>query len=223
MSNYTLNIAFTNQQIETLFATGTNVVLSKPPKGDQPNVAWQVFKPAPSNVVSWVEEYGIYASSTLITQGAYIPQYSNTSIPAYTGKLYTLEPSGVISGPASGGFLEAFTLKNQYDSKDYMAAGIYQNATVNNSTIKGNATSSNYVLLTNSLKMKPTTTTYIWLQSQVKSNTIVTNVTSPMTELIFPAGVNELSIAYDSSSGTFIPTGMAMKHIPLFNVIQATL
>lgn len=211
MNSYTIHIHFTNAQIETLYATGTNVILSKPPTGGLPNVAWQVFKPGPNNIVSWLEEYGLYASSTKITNGSNIPQFSKTSVPVYKNKLYTFEPSGVISGPSSGGFPDGFTLINKYNVKDYMVFGTYQNAIINNTPITGNATASNYVLLNHSMYFIPCTNVYIWLQSKVKSNSIVENSTSPITKLEFPAGVSTLSIAYDSSTGTFIPSNSISK------------
>ncbi|NRA12319.1 MAG: hypothetical protein HRT57_10230 [Crocinitomicaceae bacterium] len=41
MANYELNIAFTNEQLQTIYATGTNVIVAKPSGGGTPNVAWQ--------------------------------------------------------------------------------------------------------------------------------------------------------------------------------------
>jgi hypothetical protein len=39
----------------------------------------------------------------------------------------------------------------------------------------------------------------------VVSNSVVTTVTSPMTELRFGGGVDTISVSYDSSSGKFLP------------------
>ncbi|WP_222853181.1 hypothetical protein, partial [Massilia genomosp. 1] len=50
----------------------------------------------------------------------------------------------------------------------------------------------------------PYTTVYIWLASQVVSNSVVTQVTSPMTEVVFGGGNNTASLAYDSATGMFI-------------------
>lgn len=230
MPSYNLNTAFTNEQLQTIWMTGTNVIVAKPTGGSNPNVAWQVFKPLQANTLSWVEEYGIYVSTSAITNGATLTQLSSTGIPAVMDKAYTLNDAGVIIGPASGGAPNSYSLLNQYTGKDYMTVGLYQDATVNGTAISGNALSAAPVLLQSTATMTPYTTVYIWLQSQVVSNTVVTTVTSPMTKLVFGNGVNDISVAYDSASGTFIPTGdtladakAASKHAPLISSIQPRL
>ncbi|SFD26319.1 hypothetical protein SAMN05518672_1011339 [Chitinophaga sp. CF118] len=205
MSTYILNTAFTDKQLDMLYITGTNVIIAKPTGGGTPNVAWQVFKPMQSNQLSWGEEYGIYASTSGVTNGAILSQLSSVPVGAATNKLYTLEPSSKISGPASGGSAGSYTLLNKYAEKDYMTVGLYQNANVNGTDIIGNALSAAPVLLSSTASMTPYTTVYIWLQSQVISNTVVTTVTSPMTILKFGGEVTEISVAYDSASGKFLP------------------
>ncbi|WP_291910128.1 hypothetical protein [Chitinophaga sp. CB10] len=207
MAEYTLNVGFTNDQLQVLYATGTNVVIAKPSGGGSPNVAWQVFKPLMANQLSWIEEYGIYASTSNITNGATLSQMSSIPVGAAMNKLYTLQDSGVITGPASGGQPSSFALLNDFTTKPYMTVGLYQDAKVNGVDILGNAISAVPVLLASTAVMTPYTTVYIWLQSQVKSNSVVTTVTSPMTQLQFGGGIDTISVAYDSNSGKFLPTG----------------
>lgn len=223
MSTFNLKVAFTNSQLEVLYATGTNVIVAKPTSDGTPNVAWQVFKPLQANQISWEELYGIYASTSAIVNGATLSQLSSVPIPAAENKLYTLEDSGVITGPSSGGYPNAFTLNNKYSNKDYMTVGLYQDANVNGTDIIGNATSAAPVLLQSTAVMTPFTTVYIWLQSQVRSNSVITNVTSPMTQLKFGGGVDDISVAYDSESGKFLPTGNTAKLFTSFDVIEASL
>ena len=52
--------------------------------------------------------------------------------------------------------------------------------------------------------MTPFTTIYLWVQSQVQSNSVVTLVTSPMTKVTFGGSVTHISLAYDPQTGTFI-------------------
>lgn len=207
MADYSLKTAFTNEQLQTLYATGSNVIVAKPTGGSTPNVAWQVFKPMEANTLSWTEEYGIYASTSEVQNGAVLDQLSSVPVGAAMDKLYTLQPSAVITGPVTGGFPDSFALENKYDQKDYMTIGLFQDATVNGTDIAGNALSAVPVILASTAEMTPYTTVYIWLQSQVISNTVVTTVTSPMTELKFGGGTDEISVAYDSDSGKFINVG----------------
>jgi hypothetical protein len=203
--DFNLNVAFTNEQLQILYITGTNVIIAKPTMGGQPNVAWLAFKPLQANTVSWSEQYGIYASTQSITNGAKLTQLSSVPVPAADNKLYTLQDSGVIAGPNPGGQPGAFTVLNQYSGKPYMTVGLYQNANVNGTDILNNAVSAAPVLLQSTAAMTPFTTVYIWLQSQVTGNTVVTNVTSPMTALKFGGSIDSISVAYDSASGKFLP------------------
>lgn len=205
MPQFNLKTAFTNDQLQILYATGSNVIVAKPTGGSTPNVAWQVFRPLQGNTLSWTEEYGIYASTSNVVNGATLSQLSSTPVGSSMNKLYTLLDSGAMSGPASGGAPASYALLNQYSGKSYMTVGLYQNATVNGTDIAGNALSAVPVLLQSTAIMTPYTTVYIWIQSQVVSNTVVTTVTSPMTALKFGGGVTDISVAYDSASGTFIP------------------
>lgn len=205
--NYELNLAFTNAQLQTLYLTGTNVVVAKPSGGGSPNVAWQVFKPMGANTLTWEELYGIYASTAQVQNGAQLTQLSSTGIPASPETLYTLEADSVISTPGIGGSANAYALINLYKSNPgYMTVGLYQNATVDGTQILGNAVSAAPVLYQSTATMTPYTTVYIWLASQVVSNSVVTQVTSPMTEVTFGAGTSTAALAYDSNTGTFIPT-----------------
>lgn len=205
MANFSLKTAFTDEQLQILYTTGSNVIVAKPSGGSNPNVAWQVFKPLQGNTLSWSEEYGVYASTSQVENGAKLDQLSSVPVGAAMNKLYSLQPDGTITGPASGGAPDSFALLNAYANKPYMTVGLFQDANVNGTDIKGNALSAVPVILQSTAVMTPYTTVYIWLQSQVVSNTVVTTVTSPMTALKFGGGVNDISVAYDSASGKFLP------------------
>jgi len=204
MANYQLDVAFTNEQLETLFATGSNVIIGKKSVAGLPNVAWQVFRPFQNNVISWEDEYGIYVSPVEIKNGEKLFQASTVNIGAVTGQLYTLEPSAVISGPISSGQQGAYALLNKYSYKSYMTVGLFQNAVVNFTDGGKNCISANSVLLNSTAIMEPFTTVYIWIQANLVSNSIVTTITSVVTELKFDNSVTTLSVKYESSTGKFI-------------------
>ncbi len=209
MADYELKVGFSDEDLKTIYITGTNVIIAKPSMGGTPNVAWQVFRPMQANSLSWEENYGIYASTSEMVNGAQLNQLSSVPIPAAMNKLYTLQSNSLINGPASGGSPNALTLLNKYDQKPYMTVGLYQDANVNGTEIIGNALSAAGVMLNSTAAMTPFTTVYIWLQSQVKSNCVITNVTSPMTQLTFGGGTSNISIKYDASTGHFISAGKA--------------
>ncbi|MEL6671586.1 MAG: hypothetical protein AAFR61_05320 [Bacteroidota bacterium] len=204
MIKYDLRISFTDAQLEAIYATNSNVIVAKPTEDSEANVAWQVFKPLQSNSLTWEEQYGIYVSTTSAASGARLEQLSSVPVGAAPDKLYTLLPSGVISGPAEGGAPDAFALQNKYQVNPYMTVGLYQNATVNGVDILGNALSAAPVLEASTAIMTPFTTVYVWLQSRIESNTIVTTVASPMTELKFGGGVDTIQTSYDTTTGKFL-------------------
>ena len=204
---FTLQVAFTNQQLETLYITGTNVVIGKTGNGKtNPTIAWLVMKPFNQNIITWDDEYGIYISATPIQDGEIILKNSTTTIPVAESKLYTLQDSGVITGPLSGGTPNAFSLQNQYSDNPYMTCGIFQDATVNNIPVAGNCVSAEAVLLKNTAVLLPFVAASIWLQSNIVSNTVVTAITSTVSPLLFGNGITDISVAYDTDSGSFLPT-----------------
>jgi hypothetical protein len=215
---FTLNTTFTQDALTMLNATGTNVVVAKPSIGNSaPNVAWIVFQPLPNNQLVWEEQYGIYASTQSIQNGATLTQLAATPFPAAEGLAYTLLPAGFFGPPqASGGSAGSFTALNQFNNlppsgPGFMTFGLYQNATVNGSAANGNAVSAAGVLYQSTAVMTPFTNVYIWTQSQVKSNTVVTTVTSVQTEVTFGGETTEIDLSYDPTTGQFVTIGQSSK------------
>ncbi|MGO8840232.1 MAG: hypothetical protein ACLQF1_03595 [Methyloceanibacter sp.] len=204
---YTLTTGFADEDLKRFYATGTNIVIAKPTDGGQPNVAWVVYRPLPKNAVTWEEQYGIYASNSEIQNGAALYQLAQTAFPAIFEKAYNFDPSGFFTGPFGGGSKNAYTAVNLYGNlpKGYMTMGLFQNATVDGSAVVGNAVSAALVLYQSKATITPFTTVYLWTQSQVKGNTVVTDVTSAMTKVQFGGGISTVNLQYDPFTGTFIP------------------
>jgi len=207
MTTYNLSTAFTQQDLERFYASGTNIVVAKPTGGGTPNVAWIVYRPLIGNNLSWTDDFGIYASNVDVVNGATLTQMSATPYPAVAGQLYTMSPTGAIIGPNSGGTPNAYAINNSYNNlpKGYLTMGLFQNATVDGSSVVGNAVSAAPVIYNSTATMIPYTTIYLWTQSQVVSNTVVTNVTSPMTQVRLSAEQPSAALVYDPATGTFLP------------------
>ncbi|HYG64983.1 MAG TPA: hypothetical protein VEL74_20540 [Thermoanaerobaculia bacterium] len=228
MPTFTLNTTFDQSALSMLYATGSNVVVAKPSSsGGTPNVAWVVYRPMPDNVMTWEEQYGIYASTSSIQNGAKLKQMSATPFPAGAGKVYTLQSDSNFSSPQSGGTANSYTAINQYDNlapngPGWLTFGLFQNATVNQSALSGNAVSAAGVPFQSTAVMTPYTTVYIWTQSQVVSNTVVTLVTSTMTSVKFGGSVTEISLQYDQTTGGFVNVGGALKMDARSNLLVAS-
>ena len=222
MPTFTLKTSFTDQDLQRFLASGSNVVLAKPSAGGAPNVAWVVYRPLIDNTVTWDEQYGIYASNVdLTTSGAVLTQMSQTDFPAVPAMVYALNPAGYFGPPTNGGgSAGSYYAQNGYDNlpKGYLTMGLCQNATVNGQTVNGNAVSAAPVIYQSTAEMTPYTTVYLWIQSQVRSNSVVTVVTSPQTVVTFGGSVTTVSLRYDANSGQFVKAaalgdGVALNHI----------
>jgi hypothetical protein len=55
--------------------------------------------------------------------------------------------------------------------------------------------------------MFPSSTIYIGVQAQVRSNTVNTNAQSPQTRVDFGGGVTQVTLAYDPATGSFMRVG----------------
>jgi hypothetical protein len=211
MATYTLNTSFTAQDLSRFLATGSNLVVAKPSaSGGAPNVAWVVYAPWENNTMTWAEEYGIYASTASLVNGALLTQMSRSEFPALDGKTYPFTPNGAFGAPEQGGQPGSFYAFNAYqNATGYLTFGLFQDALINGTPASGNAISAAPVLYNSTAQMTPFTTIYLWVQSQVQSNSVVTLVTSPMTKVTFGGGVTSISLAYDSQTGTFVPQGKA--------------
>lgn len=227
MPTYTLNTMFTQEDLERFLASGSNVVVAKPNASGVPNVAWIVYRPLLANTMTWEEQYGIYASNADIVNGATLTQMSKSSFPAVEDMIYPLTPAGFFGPPTSGGDPNSFSAQNGYNNlpKGYLTMGLFQDANVNGSLVSGNAVSAAPVIYNSTATMTPYTTIYLWIQSQVLSNTVVTTVTSPMTQVTFGGTVTEVSLTYDANSGTFIEAGAAAlgEGVVLDHIVPAVL
>lgn len=211
MAMFTLNTFFSDTDLERFNTTGTNIVVAKPSADGKPNVAWNVYRPLRQNCMSWEENYGIYASNTEIQNGAFLCQLSPSDYPAAIDKMYTFLSSGHFSTPNPGGEKGSYSILNQYDNlpKGYLTMGLYQNATVDGEQRVGNAVSAAPVLYNSTAKITPYTIVYLWTQSGIKSNTVVTTVTSEMTQVTFGGTTTNISLVYDPTSGKFMNKGLA--------------
>lgn len=203
---YSLNLSFTQKDLAAIAAAHAKVVIAKPAdkSNQKPNVAWLAFNPLENNDIAWEEIYGVYASNVAMEDGAEISKSSVVN-PAVPGKVYGLLPDGAFGAPADGGTLDSFTVLNQYaNQKGYMVVGLTQDAKIGGEIVTGNAISASNVLLQNTAIITPFTTVLMWLQSKVKSNSVCTKVTSPMTEVTFGGNVTSRSFRYDAESGMFL-------------------
>jgi len=202
MSKFNLSINLTKEQLDILYGANSNVIIAKPTGEESPNVAWQAFRPMESNTVQWEEKFGIYASVAQLTNGAILTKTSKTSFPAAEKSLYRLGGNAYFEPPTPKAKAEDGTYYAANGYENDLLFGLFQDAVVNGKQVPGNAISAAPVPLNSTAAMTPYTTLYAWTQSQVVSNTVVTKVTSPMTEVKFGGKISNITLGY--ANGEFI-------------------
>lgn len=207
--DYTLVTYFEDADLERLNETGSRVIISKPSKGSSPNVAWNVYSPWQSNVMTWVEQYGIYASTVSIEHGVVLNQMSRCRFPAQDGVPYELLDSHSFESPPytdpEDTFVAgSFYAKNLCESPEHkLTFGLFQDAIINGQPAPGNAISAVPVLYGSKAKMTPETTVYVWVESDIESNSVFTEVKSPKTSVQLGGTVNEARLSYNAKTGGF--------------------
>jgi hypothetical protein len=119
--------------------------------------------------------------------------------------MYSLDRFSSIVQPRSGGVPGAYAIQNSHDSPGPLTFGLLQNADVNGTQQSGGAVSATRAPTDSVVTMNPGTVVYLWVQSQIARNTVVTNIASPTTQVTLSASSPSASLAYDAATGKFIP------------------
>lgn len=202
----TLNLLIDRDDLRTIRDAGENVLIAKPTQGEQTNVAWLDFDPFEANTVEWTEEFGLYVSNSSMEHGANIQKLSDV-FPAAERAFYALEDDATFHGPtgqqAPAG---AFGADNQMPHAQYpsLTFGLTQSAVVNGNAINFKPINAQPVPAGQEATFTPLTTLYVWLDATIKSQTVITNVTSRQTKVVFGGAVQEQTLRYDPSAGMFV-------------------
>jgi hypothetical protein len=133
---YQLNINIDNAGLNQIYNAGQAVTLVKSVvanplgSGNLP-IAWVTFQPLEVNLVSWIENYNIYATTTSLVAGATIVQTSVTGAPVLTGWMYTFA-EGQFTG-AVGGSASTYNMTNE--QQGMFNFGLSQQALVNGTQV----------------------------------------------------------------------------------------
>ena len=76
MPAYTLTMLIDSHDLTYIKGAGQRITLAKPVSVESPNVIWLSIDPFGSTEVAWEEQYGIYASTTAVQDGARITKMS---------------------------------------------------------------------------------------------------------------------------------------------------
>lgn len=202
MPTYTLNLAVDDQGLKQISESGQKVTVVKS-VGQGNSVAWLLFEPLESNVITWEETYSVYASATNNQAGATI-QTQSTKV-ASGGNTYTFENGSFSSGVAGLGPTD-YGVDNQdsavvIDGSPMITSGLYQGAVINgnNTAAPLNAVS---VLFNETATFTPIETIKVFLSSYDNNGMVISSVAGDALTVTYTDNT-VASIAFNDATNTF--------------------
>lgn len=222
MPTYTLDLSIAANDLETIEGAGENIVVAKPVNtaAGTPNVAWLGITPLENNVITWTEDYAMYASTTQIQGGASIVQTSATPYPAEDGVCYELDTAGVFKGPTTGPQpvpKGSYSSLNDYTVLPSLTFGLTQSATTTSGNFTLSPLNAQPVPSHQQVIFTPLTIVWVWLQSTITSGVVITSVFSNVAVATFGGSVTTVSLTYDASRGQFVPNSSSAAHVKLLD------
>jgi hypothetical protein len=201
---YQINIDIDDAGLQKIYQAGQKVtlvksVISNPVESGNLPIAWLAFQPLESNNVSWIENYYMYASTTVLQSGATIQMTSQTGAPVQTGWLYTFA-SGMFTG-AQGGGADTFNLSNQMSNYNY-GFGLAQYATVNNTQTFA-PLNAMPVLYNEDATFTPIETVSIFLSSYDNNGVVISQVASNALTVQLTSQNPVANVGFNDSNNTF--------------------
>ncbi|NLR74231.1 hypothetical protein [Leeia aquatica] len=205
MPSYKLNIDFAATDLGTLLSAGENVVITKTVNGSAgSSVAWVTFSPLEQNTVSWTDSYTLYASTSSVQNGATINMLSQ----APGAETMQLPFTNLASfGAATPGLtlpVDTYGLVNQYLRQPAMTFGLAQEANVSGTGLPASPINAALVPMNHQATFQPLEIIQVFMQANIDSGMVLTEVYSNTIDLTFGAGVNEQTIVYSPAVGGFV-------------------
>jgi len=200
---FSIDITIDQDGVEAINSSGQKVtlvqsVVSNPPSSDI--VAWLAFSPLESNLVTWQEEYYIYATTTEVQSGATIQMTSQTESAAQLGWTYTFA-NGIFNG-ASGGDGTAYNANNQQGGTYGM--GLAQQAMVNNVQTFAPLSVVD-VLNDETANFTPEIQLSIFLSASQNNGSVLSQVAGNAYSFTLSSSVPSISLDFNDTTNTFYP------------------
>ncbi|MGV2123144.1 hypothetical protein ACQZ4R_08635 [Agrobacterium vitis] len=228
---YSLSLTFDTDVLANIKAAGQTVAIAKTVGTGTPNVLWLTADPFQLNTSEWEEDYWVYASTVDVSNRASINKLTEvikkpTEInpgaankltqvnpgPALDGGYYDLNANSIFSpfrknNSALSVATGTYAAINNMNHEDYpsLTFGLSQTALVNQTLHERKPISAQTVLATQSVRMTPFTEVYLWLQSEYKSQTIITEISGTTSVAQFGDSVTDIALKYDPIHGLFGP------------------
>ncbi len=207
--DYTLQLKIDPSDLEILKAAQQNIIIAKPVGGGSPNVTWLTIDPFSENTIEWSEIYGLYASNSSIQAGAKIYKVGYVDV-ADDGNTYPFKATNTFGDPSPAPPVPngTFAVSNVNDNPLYpfLTFGLTQSAAIGPMSVLNAPISAAIVPTMQSVTLTPLTSVWVWLESNLLSGTVITQVTSKRAIATYGEGVTTIGLKYSRSKGYFVPS-----------------
>jgi hypothetical protein len=207
MPSFRLQVLIEPRDLEIVRWSEQRIFLARSVSADSPNMVWLSIEPRQSTDVQWVEEFGIYSSTSQFRVGERITKLSETSIPVRDGCIYRFTRDGTFTGPFRGGVGPgSYSAENDTPYNEYpvLTFGLTQSAVVNQVPIERKPISATSVLAGQLHHMTPFPNMLVWLGSALASETFIAEIRGNSTSVTFSGRDTDIVIKYDGKTGRFV-------------------
>ncbi len=212
MAEYTLNIAFSNDDLAKLEGSGRKVVIVKQTSdnsnglhdtnGNDLGVAWLAIDPEQNIEVTWENKYMIYASSSKFESGASIKTSATEEEPMPKDFVYIYQNSGVFkSKDFDSGVKNTYYVRNEW--KDTRTFGLAQEALVAGNGQGFTPINAEPLFTDENASFLPKEAVCIFLAKEDSSGKVISYVKSDVLSVDLTSESSR-SVVYDSAISRFV-------------------
>lgn len=207
---YQLNInidqtGVSNINSSSQFVTIVKSVTSSLVGGNLP-VAWLTFSPLETNVVSWVENYSLYATTQQLSAGATITMTSQSAGTVQSGWVYTFQ-NGIFSGASGTG--STYNLSNEMSNYSF-TFGLAQQASLNGGAPMLAPLNAVGVPYNEQASFTPIESLSIYLSSFSNNGVVISQVAGNALPVTLSSQSPSATIGFNDSNNTFYQAGTAL-------------
>ncbi len=187
---------------------GQKLILTKASQDGDGNTSWVATKPFGVTTITWEQNYGVYASTTEIKNGATISRLSSKpgigdSGAAQNKMLYNFtDDATFVDGPLSLPN-NNYGAKNSYSELDFLTMGVMQEANVNGKKVM-NPINALTVPRGQNYQSEPIEKVTLFASKTIGSETIISTISTDTFEAVYRDGKQEITCHYDNTQGKFV-------------------
>ncbi len=205
MSNYELQINFTEDALKAIYAAGEKLIITKEVAGNKgSSVCWVSTLPFLKNTIKWSEEYMLYASREEAMNGATIDKLSE--VDALSELLYDFDNAIFENAHTSSSVgTNEYGLTNKMDQYSYLTFGLAQKVTVNGTSTDGRPINAVTLPYNHTATFSPIEKVKVFLANDLNNGMVITKEFSNTIDVTYSGTESEKTITYDTSRGIFVP------------------